>query len=110
MNTRRAIRSAALAPAAIALALAVPPGLSETSRAGETSAAAVSRLATLSGEWQGTYEWTGGRSDRGAMNARYFTTGNGSAVLETLTVDGLQMMTTVYHADGPDLRMTHYCS
>ena len=43
------------------------------------------------------------------MKARYFTTGYGSAVVETLISDGVPSMTTVYHADGPDLRMTHYC-
>jgi len=44
------------------------------------------------------------------MSARYFTTGNGSAVVETLTAEGIPMMRTVYHPDGPDLRMTHYCA
>jgi hypothetical protein len=72
-------------------------------------AAALARLAALSGEWEGSFEWTGGRTDRGAMKARYFTTGYGSAVVETLMVDGAAAMTSVYHSDGPDLRMTHYC-
>ena len=71
---------------------------------------ALARLAALTGEWEGSFEWTGGRASRGAMGARYFTTGNGSAVVETLTVDGVPSMTTVYHLDGPDLRMTHYCA
>jgi len=43
------------------------------------------------------------------MNARYFTTANRSAVVENLISDGVPVMTTVYHTDGPDLRMTHYC-
>ncbi len=44
------------------------------------------------------------------MNATYYETGNGSAVVENLTVDGVPSMTSVYHLDGPDLRMTHYCA
>ena len=76
---------------------------------GNTSAAALARLAALAGEWEGSAEWTGGRTDRGPMNARYFTTGNGSAAVESLIVGGAPIMTTVYHTDGPDLRMTHYC-
>jgi hypothetical protein len=118
--TRRTASSAALAPAAVAAAalvlaaaaFAVPLGaVPQASPGGESpAAAALARLATLTGEWEGSFEWTGGRTSRGAMNARYFTTGNGSAVVETLTMDGVPMMTTVYHTDGPDLRMTHYCA
>jgi hypothetical protein len=77
----------------------------------ETAAdGALARLAALAGEWEGSFEWTGGRTSRGGMNARYFTTGNGSAVVENLIMDGVPVMTTVYHTDGPDLRMTHYCA
>ena len=71
---------------------------------------ALARLATLTGDWKGTAVWTGGRSGSYAMDATYSTTGGGSAVVETLTQDGVPMMTTVYHADGADLRMTHYCA
>jgi hypothetical protein len=85
---------------------AVPPA----GKVRETAAdGALARLAALAGEWEGSFEWTGGRTSRGAMNARYFTTGNGSAVVENLIMEGVPVMTTVYHTDGPDLRMTHYC-
>ena len=112
---RRTCPPAALAPATVAavvLVFAAPIfAVAQTSQGRDSpAAAAIARLATLTGEWEGSFEWTGGRSSRGAMSARYFTTGNGSAVVETLTMDGVPMMTTVYHADGPDLRMTHYCA
>ena len=85
---------------------AVPPA----GKARETAAdGALARLAALAGEWEGSFEWTGGRTSHGAMNARYFTTGYGSAVVENLVMEGVPVMTTVYHTDGPDLRMTHYC-
>jgi len=71
---------------------------------------ALASLRALEGTWRGTYEWTGARSDRGEMNAAYRVTGNGSAVVEDLLHDGKPVMTTVYHLDGNELRMTHYCA
>jgi len=73
-------------------------------------AAALAQLRGLAGQWEGSFEWTGARTATGKMNATYSETGNGSAVLETLTVDGVPSMTTVYHLDGADLRMTHFCA
>jgi len=95
------------APAAFARAVAAPGGVTQSAES--PAAGALARLAALNGDWAGTVEWTGARTSRGTMNARYSTTGFGSAVLETLISDGVPAMTTVYHTDGPDLRMTHYC-
>jgi len=116
---RRTGSAAAFAPifvAAVAFlfaaaAFASPEkGVQPAGKARETVAdGALARLAALAGEWEGSFEWTGGRTSRGAMNARYFTTGYGSALVENLIVEGVPVMTTVYHTDGPDLRMTHYC-
>ena len=74
-----------------------------------TALAALAQIRTLTGDWEGTFEWTGARSGAGNMSATYSLTGNGSAVVEDLTVDGVRSMTSVYHLDGADLRMTHYC-
>jgi len=73
------------------------------------ASAALARLRDLAGNWEGTLEWTGARTGTGKMNASYYVTGMGSAVVENLTVDGVPSMTSVYHLDGADLRMTHYC-
>jgi hypothetical protein len=109
----RAALASAVAVAALVLAapiFAVPQAVPQGSQARESpAAAALARLATLTGEWEGSAEWTGGRTGRYAMNARYFTTGNGSAVVENLISDGVPVMTSVYHTDGSDLRMTHFC-
>jgi hypothetical protein len=43
------------------------------------------------------------------MNATYYVTGNGSAVVENLANESTPVMTSVYHLDGRDLRMTHFC-
>jgi hypothetical protein len=68
------------------------------------------RLRALAGEWEGSVEWAGARSEKGKMNATYYLTGAGSSVVENLTVGGTTLMTSVYHLDGLDLRMTHFCA
>jgi hypothetical protein len=68
------------------------------------------RLRALAGEWEGSVEWSGARSEKGKMNATYYLTGAGSSVVENLTVSGTTLMTSVYHLDGLDLRMTHFCA
>jgi hypothetical protein len=70
------------------------------------------RFKTLAGDWEGTYQWSNGRTDSGSLKATYYVTGNGSAVVENLIMGDppTPMMTTVYHRDGADLRMTHYCA
>ena len=73
---------------------------------------AFERLRMLTGDWEGTSEWTGGRTGAGRMRASYSLTGNGSAVVENLIPSGetVPAMTSIYHLDGSDLRMTHYCA
>jgi len=93
-------RAGSFAAITLSLAFATPES---------PAAGALARLAALTGDWKGTAVWTGGRSGSYAMDATYSTTGAGSAVVETLTQDGVAVMTTVYHLDGADLRMTHYC-
>jgi hypothetical protein len=73
------------------------------------SAKALDRIKALTGNWNGTFQWTGGRNDNGSMNATYYVTGNGSAVVENLMNESMPVMTSVYHLDGRDLRMTHFC-
>jgi len=72
--------------------------------------AAFDKLRGLAGNWEGTFVWSGGRDATGKMDAQYYTTGNGSAVVENLTQDGVPSMTSVYHLDGADLRLTHFCA
>ena len=86
-------------------------GMTNFSRAqaGE-STPALAKLQGLTGNWEGTFEWSGARTASGKMNATYYSTGNGSAIVENLIVDGAPMMTSVYHLDGADLRVTHFCA
>jgi hypothetical protein len=73
------------------------------------SSKALAQIKALTGNWSGTFQWTGGRNDSGSMNATYYVTGNGSAVVENLINGSTPVMTGVYHLDGRDLRMTHFC-
>jgi hypothetical protein len=100
---------AALAMAMVLAAPCPPPALaSEPARSGAERTLA--RIAALAGDWEGTYEWSGARTSKGELKATYSTTGNGSAVVESILMDGITVMTSVYHLDGADLRMTHYCA
>jgi len=73
-------------------------------------ASALAKLQGLTGNWEGTFAWSGPRNTSGKMNATYYSTGNGSAIVENLIVDGAPSMTSVYHLDGADLRVTHFCA
>jgi len=75
-----------------------------------TANTAFAKLQALNGDWEGTYAWSGGRNNTGKMFAHYYATGNESAMVEDLAVDGVPVMTTVYHMDGSDLRLTHFCA
>ncbi|HEY4640055.1 MAG TPA: hypothetical protein VII75_01805 [Thermoanaerobaculia bacterium] len=81
-------------------------------RGGETRPAkSFNRLAALNGTWQGTVEWNT-RPGKNPIRATYQTISNGSAVMENLIMGdtAVPSMTTIYHMDGADLRMTHYCA
>ncbi|HZF13818.1 MAG TPA: hypothetical protein VFE33_33920 [Thermoanaerobaculia bacterium] len=69
------------------------------------------RLRGLAGDWEGTLEWSQGRTGGGKLRATYYLTGHGSALVENLLMNGdTPSMTSVYHLDGADLRMTHFCA
>lgn len=75
-----------------------------TKAADESPAArAFDRLKALEGTWTMAGE-------RGPMTVTYKTTAAGSVVHETLFPGTPHEMVTVYHRDGADLVLTHYCA
>ncbi len=66
--------------------------------------AGLDKLRTLVGEWQGK------KPGGGSFRVSYQLIANGSALMETLMPANEPSMVTVYHADGDNLMMTHYCS
>src|SRR6266513_2884175 len=96
-------------PKILCVLLGCAATLSALSAEQTASSNALGQIKALTGNWSGTFKWTGGRQDSGSMNASYYVTGNGSAVVENLINESTPVMTSVYHVDGRDLRMTHFC-
>jgi hypothetical protein len=65
--------------------------------------AAFDRLKGLVGTWEG-------EAHGQAMTVVFRLTGAGSALVETQFPGTDHEMVSVYHLDGDDLRMTHYCA
>ena len=88
-----------------ALVLVVGLGLLAVSPAAVAEPGSVfEKFKALAGEWEGQ------RSDGQAVKVSYQVLSGGSAVVETITSPDEPTMVTVYHMDGDDVRMTHYCS
>lgn len=97
-----------------AFLLAVPVLLAScmTDRVGHARAAVepadFARLRALEGTWKGTAHATNGESF--PVEVDYRLTGGGTALVETLFKGTPHEMVTVYHCDGSDIVLTHYCS
>jgi len=101
-NSKRIARLAALA-----LSVGAVCALAQPSAPGGQPAAALERFKALAGDWVAAED--GEMSKKGDLVARYAVTAGGSAVVETVFPGSAHEMVTVYHADGPDLVLTHYC-
>jgi hypothetical protein len=88
-------------------ALVVVTGPPASAAAGAPAPAALERLKALAGEWVSAED--GEMAKKGDLVARYVVTAAGSAVVETVFPGSAHEMVTVYHADGPDLVLTHFC-
>ena len=74
---------------------------------GQPAAAAFERLKALQGDW---VDVDGAFGNKGAVAVTYRVTGGGTAVVESFPAGTPGEMVTVYHKDGNDLVLTHYCS
>jgi hypothetical protein len=74
-----------------------------------TAKAAFEQLKTLKGTWKNKVE---SKEHPPSDDAKviYRLTGAGSALMETDFPESDHEMVSVYHLDGDDLRMTHYCA
>lgn len=68
---------------------------------------AFEKLKTLAGTWEGK---AGHGADAEATKVIYKVTGAGSAVVETQFPGSAHEMITIYHLDGDNLLLTHYCA
>jgi hypothetical protein len=119
---RRFALAASVVVAVIGSTLAAP-SLSrahdkENAKTGVDAKTAFTKLKTLVGAWksQNKHEAAAGAKETdehpgaGKVNVTYKLTGAGSALVETQLPGSPHEMVTVYHLDGDDLRMTHYCA
>jgi hypothetical protein len=89
---------AAVLAAAAARTAAAPPN---------PTSPGLDRFKALAGDWVAAED--GPMSKKGDVVARYAISAAGTAVVETVFPGRPQEMVTVYHADGADLVLTHYC-
>ena len=80
--------------------------LTITAQAATTAADAVASLKKLQGEWRGPAMAKG----MPPAHSIYRVTAGGSAVEETIFPGTKMEMLSVYHMDGGNLLMTHYCA
>jgi hypothetical protein len=101
--------------ALLVVGVPVAPGIvrgedKDKDNAGFNAKTAFTRLKAMAGSWSSKlseHEKTGHATDG---KVTYHVTGGGSALVETLFPGSDHEMVSVYHLDGDDLRMTHYCS
>src|SRR5262245_33835119 len=67
------------------------------------AAAGFEKLKSLAGEWQA-------QGPHGLTKVSYEIVSGGTAVMETIIPPQEPTMVTLYHRDGDQLMMTHYCS
>jgi hypothetical protein len=77
----------------------------------ESSHPGLVKLKTLEGRWIGPAVWDrGGEKGNVQFDISYKVTSAGNAVLETMMPGTPGEMVTVYHLDGDDLVLVHYCT
>jgi len=70
-------------------------------------AAGLDRIKALAGEWVAAED--NEMVKKGDLVSRYVVSAGGTAVVETVFPGSPHEMVTVYHLDGSDLVLTHYC-
>jgi hypothetical protein len=88
---------------------AKPAGAGEQPKAAVTNAG-FEKLKKLAGQWDNTAEPTTQPASRHEPTCVYKVVSAGTAIEETLLPNTPYEMITMYHLDGPDLVMTHYCA
>lgn len=105
----RSLRALCAAAGLLGIPLAAPARAAD--KPGVDARAAFATLKSLAGEWKAdvTHEKGHAGAEHG-LKVVYRVTANGSAVLETIFPGTDHEMVTMYHLDGDDLRLTHYCA
>lgn len=96
-----------LAPA-LFLLLSSAPALA----AGDAAQAAFDKLKGLAGTWHGEAAGEGEAESEGPARATHIfqVSAAGTVVMQTMDPGGDHEMINMYHLDGDDLMLTHYCA
>ena len=97
------MRTALVLAAALSVA-ALSPAESQTKSAAQQG---FERLKSLDGSW---IDVDGIFGTKGAVAVTYKVTSGGHSVIETFPTGTPHEMVTVYHLEGNDLVLTHYCT
>ena len=81
------------------------PALATEAEPSSDGRAAFARLKSLAGEWEGTVM----TPDGPPVRVRWEPTAGGSVMRETMFPGTGHEMVTMYHLDGGELVLTHYC-
>ena len=108
------MRQYRLTPLAFALLLLLIPattlaGGNDEQPVAFDAQAAFEAIKSLEGEWVGTVKVEGAEESR-ETTVVYKVSANGHSVIETFAPGKPLEMFSVYHMDGDDLLMTHYCA
>lgn len=106
-SSRTAAMSFAMLRISMALICQVDVQADEKPAAAIEAARAFDRLKSLKGEWVDNSGTFGGKDK---VSVIYEVIGNGSAVMERLFQGQPHEMVSIYHMDGDQLVMTHYCA
>lgn len=90
-----------------AIAVFVGLGLAQQPNPPGPSSAALDRLKSLVGEWEGKAN-EGGKQMPTTTSFRLVS--DGSALMDVLAAGTPHEMVTMFHMDGSDLLATHYCA
>lgn len=92
-----------IAALAVALAASLPGAAQEMGKKESKSHPGLERLKKLAGTWQAETK------QMGKVSVTYRVVAGGSTVMETIMPGTDHEMVTMYHMDGEDLVLTHYC-
>src|SRR5262245_11849358 len=84
----------------------IPHKHTPAAQTGDAAAIMFDRIKSLAGEWEPS---SAEEAEKGKTVVSYRVTAGGSAVLEVIFPGTEMEMVSVYHRDGKDLVMTHYC-
>ena len=106
MRIRTLLSVAVIVVAAASVAMTYAADTTPNKASASVAAAQFKQLKTLAGEWRGT--GTHGEDVTEAIIS-YRITAAGSVVMETMAAGTEFEMITMYHLNGEDLMLTHYC-